>query len=225
MLVPSKTVLRVKLPQQAAFSPSKNVRAAAAEVPVFLFVQIQALVSAGLSDAEIAQKTALDPTRVSELILTEGWRETLVDTEAQSSKDQIARDRWVRAIAAQSKWLALAGMKLAGDAADRGDAMGFSMAARGAKTFVDMARQASGLDAGANTTNSQAPGINLFVLSTVPQRVVSSEKTVLNSIETQVSVAPVQSSLALPATAKPPTPTNPDLPALGHAESEALGFE
>lgn len=129
-------------------------------IPARALCDIQWLIESGADDAEIARRVNLPPEKVTQII-TEGGLRDLIGSEAEKSRDEKMRLRWTRAVGLASRSLSLAGLKMAGEAADKGDAFGFSLAARGTKAFVDMARQADGLD-GKDGSGAGAPSVNMF---------------------------------------------------------------
>lgn len=124
------------------------------------FCDIQWLIESGKSDAEIAAHCDLPLDKLT-AIIAEGDMRTVIGREADKTKDQKMRDRWVRAVGLASRSLSLAGFAMAMDAAKEKDAFKFSLAARGTKAFVDMARQAEGLDKDGNSAGA-LPSVNLF---------------------------------------------------------------
>lgn len=132
----------------------------AEKIPVMKLIEMQVLVEAGETDGVIAEKLQLSIDDVSEIIIQENWRAILSDTEQSKRADVRVRERWKRAIAVNSRFLSMKGFKMANDAAERNDTIGFANAARGTKTFVDLARQADGMDEGESSEGSVS--INLF---------------------------------------------------------------
>lgn len=126
--------------------------------------QVQFMIERGDSTLAISARVGLTLEEVESTIKREGWAVSMqprpnVDMGSTEPTHAEFVDKWRRSVAAQSRHLVFRGFDLAEDSADKGDAVGFSCAARGVKSFVDMARQAEGMDA--NTISNQT--INLYV--------------------------------------------------------------
>ena len=124
-------------------------------------MRMQVLVENGESDETISSELALPIETVTGILLQEKWREILPGSDDDRAAEVKVNERWKRAIAVSSRHLSLKGIALAHESANAGDTIGFANAARGTKTFVDLARQATGMDSGTDQSAS-APSINLF---------------------------------------------------------------
>lgn len=139
-------------------------------------LRARTLYFAGITREKIAEACGLENAdTVRNLVMREGWAALKLaqDPESQAIIAEAKRrakeclQEWIQEISMGSQELSLAGIGLARDKGDRGDARGFKDAASAVKTFVDIARQAEGL--GNDAAASNTVNVSMFFLSSLAE--------------------------------------------------------
>lgn len=139
------------------------------KMPIEISARIQSLIKDGYSDAQIAAEVREYPADViADKIKRCLWREIYADEICISSPELIAEAKrsrvaeWQASVALKAMSASMKGFKLAQDAGEAGDPRAFSDAARATKTFVDITRQAEGIDNG-DTKKGESASIHFWV--------------------------------------------------------------
>lgn len=127
-------------------------RAAARKADLAQKMRVRGLVIEGFSDTDIATELNIEPATVVSWVSQykfDELRKPNPTPEEMKERQRYAleqREQWKAKVSTESAAMSVDGFKLAREKLESGDARGFNDAARGLNTFVQLTRQAEGMD-------------------------------------------------------------------------------